>query len=100
MWEAMTLLIQPAVISLPMPTPGRAVSFATIVNLLAPFATRASIMRSGDPTPMNPPIITTAPSGTRSAAAAGDRDVLILPRLGLRLDGRNEHNCRARIQGR
>lgn len=45
-------------------------SFAITVRCFAPLDTSASISRCGHLTPIKPPIITVAPSGTRSAAAA------------------------------
>ena len=72
MCEAITRETQPAVISLPMPKPGRPVSLAMTVRFFLAAATSASISRCGEPTPMKPPIITTAPSGMSAAAAAGE----------------------------
>ena len=46
----------PALISLPIPRPGIAVSLAMIVRFFAPRLTSASIRRWGEPTPMKPPI--------------------------------------------
>ena len=60
----------PASISLPIPTPGRAVSLAMTVSSRAPPATSASIMRSGMPTPMKPPIMRLDPSEIKTAAAS------------------------------
>jgi hypothetical protein len=74
--EAITLATQPAVMRLPMPTPGLAVSLAMMVKLRAPREAKAARTRCGEPTPMKPPIITTAPSGISSAAAAGESAVL------------------------
>ena len=70
MWLAITRLTARALISLPMATPGRAVSLAMTVRPLRPCRTSSSIRRWGEPTPMNPPIISTAPSGMRAAASA------------------------------
>src|SRR5437773_906204 len=55
--------------SLPMPTPGMAVSFAITVRFPVPRRTSSSMTRSGVPTPMKPPIITLAPSGISDAAS-------------------------------
>lgn len=65
---------QPAVMSLPMPTPGRAVSFAITVSPRAQRAMSASVTRCGEPTPMKPPIITIASSGTSAAAPQIDSE--------------------------
>jgi hypothetical protein len=59
----------PALMSLPMPMPGSALSFAITVRLRLPWRTSSSTRRSGVPTPMNPPIITVAPSGIIATAS-------------------------------
>src|SRR5215471_6767495 len=46
-----------------MPRPGTAVSLAMTVRLRLPWRTSSSIKRSGDPTPIKPPIMSDAPSG-------------------------------------
>ena len=45
MWETINLATAPAVMSLPMPLPGMAVSLAMTVRFLAPRLTSASIRR-------------------------------------------------------
>src|SRR5262249_52623687 len=72
MWLTIARRTSPALISLPMPTPGIAVSLAITVSPPVPRRTSSSMRRSGVPTPMNPPIITEAPSGTRAAACSSD----------------------------
>ena len=71
--ETITRATAPAPMSIPMPTPGRAVSSAMAVRVRTPRATRASIVRFGVPTPMKPPIMIVAPSGTSAATACGVR---------------------------
>ena len=78
MCEAISLRTAPAVMSLPMPLPGDAVSLATTVRFLTPRFTMASISRWGEPTPMKPPIRQTAPSGMSAAAASADNAVFML----------------------
>ena len=75
MWLAIVFFTAPAVISLPMPMPGSALSFAITVKLRLPWRTSSSIRRSGVPTPMNPPIIT--------ACAIGDQRHGVLQQNGL-----------------
>ena len=76
--EAMSFATAPAVMSLPMPLPGDAVSLAMTVRFLTPRFTIASISRWGEPTPMKPPIRQTAPSGMSAAAASADNAVFML----------------------
>jgi cytochrome c oxidase subunit 1 len=59
---------------------GMAVSLAMIVRPMTRLATSASIMRSGVPTAMKPPIITLAPSWIRAAAASGFNAPFMPPR--------------------
>src|SRR5271166_3822580 len=70
MCEAITFATAPALISLPIPLPGIAVSLAMMVRFFAPRLTKASISLWGEPTPMNPPIKHVAPSGISAAAAS------------------------------
>ena len=69
MWLAMVRLTSPASTSLPMPRPGSALSFAITVRSRLPWRTSSSITRSGVPTPMNPPIMSVAPSGIIATAS-------------------------------
>ena len=70
MCEATSLSTAPALMSLPIPRPGQAVSLAMTVRSFAPRRTRASISRWGEPVPMKPPIRSLAPSGISAAAAS------------------------------
>ena len=70
MWLATTLLTAPALINLPMPRPGIAVSLAITVRSRLPCRTSSSISRWGVPTPMKPPTINDAPSGISATASA------------------------------
>src|SRR5262249_47361664 len=69
MWLATVRLTNPASTSLPMPRPGSALSFAITVRLRLPWRTSSSITRSGDPTPIKPPIMRVAPSGIMATAS-------------------------------
>src|SRR5438034_2467366 len=69
MWLTIARRTSPARMSLPMPTPGMAVSFAITVRFPVPRRTSSSMTRSGVPTPMKPPIITLARSGISDAAS-------------------------------
>src|SRR3954467_1198048 len=69
-WLVMTLRTSLASISLPIPTPGRAVSLAMMVRSLLPWRTASSMRRGGVPTAMKPPIIRLAPLGIRATASA------------------------------
>ena len=62
MWLAIVRLTKPLLTSFPMPRPGIAVSFAMTVRFFFPWRTSSSMMRSGVPTPMKPPIMSVAPS--------------------------------------
>ena len=64
------LTTAPALMSLPIPLPGHAVSLAMTVRSLAPRLTSASMRRCGEPTPMKPPIKSFAPSGISAAPAS------------------------------
>ena len=51
---------------------------AMTVRSQAPRSINASMIRAGVPTPMNPPIMTLAPSGISAAASVGEIDALIV----------------------
>src|SRR6187431_201149 len=70
MWLTIALASAPALTSLPIPTPGSAVSLAITVSRRLPCRTISSTIRSGVPTPMKPPIIRLAPSGIFATASA------------------------------
>ena len=70
MWLAISRLTRPLSTSLPMPTPGLAVSLAMMVRSRLPWRTISSITRSGVPTAMKPPIIRLAPSGIIATASS------------------------------
>ena len=63
MWLTIALRSSLASTSLPIPSPGAAVSLAITVRSRLPWRTISSMTRSGVPTAMNPPIIKLAPSG-------------------------------------
>ena len=58
-----------------------------------------AMVRCGEPTPMKPPIITVAPSGTSEAAAAGESAVL-MPRQPARAEARRRAPWHRRIRRR
>src|SRR5215813_3251196 len=74
MWLTIARRTSPALMSLPMPTPGIAVSLAITVSPPVPRRTSSSMRRSGVPTPMKPPIITEAPSLREPSAVHRQRD--------------------------
>jgi hypothetical protein len=79
MWLVITRRIRRAETSLPMPTPGRAVSFAITVRSFFFCLTISSISRRGVPTAMKPPIINVAPLGIAATASA---TFMVLPTAG------------------
>ena len=73
MWLTIAFFTRRARTSLPMPTPGIAVSLAITVRSRLPWRTSSSTTFSGVPTAMKPPIIRLAPSGISATASARER---------------------------
>src|ERR1700722_12353618 len=70
-------LISPASTSFPMPFPGTPASLAMMERWDLRCRTNSSSSRSGAPTPMNPPIMTLAPSGILATASSTGTTLII-----------------------
>src|SRR5437762_10757401 len=98
-WLAIALRTRFALTSLPMPTPGSAVSLPITVRSRLRCLTNSSTMYSGVPTPMNPPTMRLAPSGMRATASSS-----VMVRIGrfrlLREPAAvDRHRCAADLRG-